>query len=53
MYMTDSVQASAQNQYLSKRWSELIETRREQSKTGDEIALEVIERLKLKVKGGE
>jgi hypothetical protein len=51
--MTDSIQASAQEKYLSTRWVDLLETRHESSKTGDEIALEVIARCKLRLKGGE
>ena len=51
--MTDSIQAQAQNKYLIKRWCELTETRQETSKTGDEIAIDVISRLNLRVKGGE
>ena len=53
IYVTDSLQASAQSKYLSTRWADMIETRQEPSKTGDEIALEVIRRLQLNVKGGE
>lgn len=53
MYMTDSIQASAQNQYLTKRWADIIEVRRTSSKTGDEIAAEVIQRCGLHLKGGE
>lgn len=53
VYVTDSLQAAAQSKYMSIRWADMIETRQEPSKTGDEIALEVIRRLQLNVKGGE
>jgi hypothetical protein len=51
--MTDSIQASVQEKCLSLRWVDILETRQENDKTGDEIAVEVIRRCGLRIKGGE
>ena len=55
-YLTDSLFVSAQNQRLTKRYSELVQQMyaKPVTKDGDEIAADVIARLGLKLmKGGK
>ena len=53
--MTDSVQMSGENKHIAKRWCEVVDDMKKpiDNRSGDEVALEVIQRLGLKPKGGE
>lgn len=58
IYVTDTLSHIAHNTghfvsngvAPSKRWIDIIEPKKEDTKTGDEVALEVIKKLGLKVK---
>lgn len=51
IYVSDSLFYQAENKRLTKRYLELIaKPEKEDRRTGDEIARDVIERLNLKVK---
>jgi hypothetical protein len=51
-YVTDSLQAAAQGNYITARWADLIE-RKQDTRTADEIVLDIMSRAGLKPKGGE
>lgn len=49
IYLSDSLYYQAQNQRLSQRYIEIIKPKTVDTRSGDEIALDVISRLGLKV----
>ena len=52
--MTDSLQLIPQSKYLTMRWIELQDDGKpKDTRTGDEVALDVIERLELSFKGDD
>lgn len=53
MYVTDSLHLAQQNKMISARWIEMIEEKPVDNRTGDEIAMAVIQAAGLKLKGGE
>lgn len=53
IYVTDSLQAAGQNKYLVTRWAELRAVKPVDTRSGDEIAAEVILRAGLLPTGGE
>lgn len=54
IYITDTLYLQGQNKRLSVRYADIINKRKkEDTRSGDEIALEVIEKLGLKVKQNE
>ena len=55
VYITDVVKSIAESfgASVTKRYIDLIDSEPEDERTGDEVAMEVIQRLGLKVKGGE
>lgn len=52
-YVTESLRLRGENKYLSSSWHDIVTTRRIDTRTGDEIAAEVIFRCGLTLKGGE
>ena len=52
-YVTDSLQLAPQNKALMQRWIDAIKEPTPDNRTGDEVALDVIQRLGLTVKGSE
>ena len=50
--MTDSIQAYGENKHLMSRWVDLMNMKVD-TRTGDEIVLDVIRNAGLKPKGGE
>ena len=54
-YITDSLYGLGQGKAMSKRWIEMLDERdkKPDTRTGDEIALYVIENAGLKFKGKE
>lgn len=53
VYVTDSLRLSGESKYLSARWLDMVRRKPEDTRTGDEIAADVIKRAGLKQKGGE
>lgn len=51
--MTDSLQLSGQRKYITSRWADIIGGEKEDARSGDEIALEIIEKAGLVTKGGD
>ena len=49
IYITDSLQLSAQDKYLTVRYADLIKPKKVDQRTGDEIAAQVIKELGLRV----
>ena len=45
-YMTESVWLQAQNQRLRKSWLDIIDPKPEDNRTGDEIAMDYVRRMK-------
>lgn len=52
VYVTDSLQLAVQNKYLTQRWADLISNNVD-TRSGDEVALDVIRRAGLRLKGSE
>lgn len=50
MYINQSIAKTLGGTYLEKRYSDLFKAEREDERTGDEIALEVIRKAGLKVR---
>lgn len=48
LYVTDSLYYQAENKHLSVRYKDIIQPKKIDTRSGDEIALEVINRLGLK-----
>lgn len=53
IFVTDSLQNIPQNKYLTVRYKDLIYPKKEDTRTGDEVALQVITKLGLTFAGGE
>lgn len=53
MYMSDSIHAYAQNKGLTIRWVDLQEYGTKDTRTGDQIAADFIQRAGLKFKAGD
>lgn len=51
IFVTDSLQLAPQNKYRTQRFCDMIYPKKEDTRTGDEVALDVIMRLGLKVGG--
>ena len=49
-YVTDSLQAAGQNKYLTERWLDLITLQKRDTRSADEIALDIISRAGLRLK---
>lgn len=47
--MTDSLQAAGQNKYLTERWLNLVTPQKRDTRSADEIALDIIERAGLRL----
>ena len=52
VYVTDSLQLAVQNKYLTQRWADLISNNVD-TRSGDEVALDVIRRAGLRLKGSD
>lgn len=52
-YMTDGIQLAPQSKYIVARWCDLIAQKTIDNRSGDEIAMDIITRAGLSLKGGE
>ena len=52
-YVTESLRLQGENKYIQRSWLDIIDHRPMDTRSGDEIALDVIERTGLHYKGGE
>lgn len=52
-YVTESLRLQGENKYIQRSWLDIIDHRSMDTRSGDEIALDVIERAGLHYKGGE
>lgn len=54
VYVTDSLQAAGENKYLTARWVDIIKDDvNVDTRSADEIVLDIMTRAELKPKGGE
>ena len=52
-YVTESLRLQGENKYIQRSWLDIIDPKPVDTRSGDEIALDVIERTGLHYKGGE
>ncbi len=50
IFVTTSLQLAPQSKYVSKSYSELVDPKNEEKRTGDEIAKDIFEKAGLKFK---
>jgi hypothetical protein len=52
-YVTESLRLQGENKYIQRSWMDIINPKPVDTRTGDEIALQVIKNAGLHYKGGE
>lgn len=53
IFVTESLRLAPQNKYLTMKYMEMIKPQAIDNRTGDEVAIDVIERIGLKFAGEE